>query len=240
MGANRSNSGYFITIEGGEGSGKTSQIKRLQEKLEEIGKQVVVTREPGGTNGAEAIRHVLLSGAAEPMGPEFEAMLFTAARSDHVEMIIRPALKAGKFVICDRFIDSTRVYQGATGNVDIEFLKELEEIACEGALPDLTLILDLPPEEGMKRADARRAKGKPADRFEKDALTLQRKRRAAYRKIAKEDPGRCVLVDATGTEAAVFKRLWSVVEQRIEDLATVEGDVDPTSLKPDTTLKKRT
>ncbi len=204
-------------MEGGEGSGKTSQIKRLQAKLEATGKEVVVTREPGGTNGAEAIRHVLLSGAAEPMGAEFEAMLFSAARSDHVEMIIRPALAAGKTVICDRFIDSTRVYQGATGDVDIEFLKELEEIACEGALPDLTLILDLPPAEGMKRANARRAKGAPVDRFEKDTLALQRKRRAAYRKIAVENPERCVLIDASGTEAAVFKRIWTVVEQRLEE-----------------------
>ena len=226
MGKNQSNSGYFITIEGGEGSGKTSQIKRLRDKLVETGKQVVVTREPGGTNGAEAIRHVLLSGAAEPMGPEFEAMLFAAARSDHVEMVIRPALKEGKFVICDRFIDSTRVYQGATGNVDIQFLKELEEIACEGALPDLTLILDLPPEEGMKRANARRTKGTPADRFEKDTLALQQKRRTAYRKIAKEDPDRCVLIDASGTETAVFKRLWSVVESRIESLELLDRDVE--------------
>ena len=136
--------GLFITFEGGEGSGKTTQINRLQAKLVEAGHSVLVTREPGGSPGAEAVRHVLLSSSAEKFGTEMEAVLFSAARSDHVETVIKPALGENKIVLCDRFFDSTRVYQGITGNVDMRFLKQLEEIACEDAWPDLTIILDLP------------------------------------------------------------------------------------------------
>lgn len=214
--------GFFITFEGGEGSGKTSQIKRLQQKLAKRSSKITVTREPGGTQGAEAIRHVLLSGAAEPMGPHMEAILFAAARSDHVEAVIRPALEAGGIVICDRFIDSTRVYQGALGKVDMGLLRDLEDVACEGAMPDLTLILDLPPEEGMKRANARRAKGKKPDRFEKASLARQKKRRIAYRKIADEEPKRCVLIDASGSEAEVAKRIWDVVAERLAERKPVQ------------------
>ncbi len=140
--------GRFITFEGGEGTGKSTQIRLLEKALNELGIDTLVTREPGGSPGAEAVRIVLLSGAAEPLGPEMEAILFAAARSDHVETVIRPALRAGKTVLCDRFFDSTRVYQGATGNVDRTFLRRLEEVACEDCWPDLTIILDLDPADG--------------------------------------------------------------------------------------------
>src|ERR1700754_5072476 len=141
--------GFFITFEGGEGAGKSTQIKRLAEKLRAKRYNILVTRETGGSPGAEAGRHVLLSGAAEPFGPEMEALLFAAARSDHVEQVIRPAIRRGKIVLCDRFLDSSRVYQGITGNLDPAFMAEIERIAINGMMPDMTLIFDIDPEEGL-------------------------------------------------------------------------------------------
>jgi dTMP kinase len=203
--------GLFITFEGGEGAGKTSQIKNLHDKLEKQGYTVLLTREPGGTAGAEAIRHVILSGNAEKFGPEVEAMLFAAARADHVAQLIRPALIAGNIVLCDRFYDSTRVYQGASGKVSMEYLHSLERIACEDVMPDMTLILDLPVEEGMKRAHSRRDENTAPDRFEKEALAAQQTRREAFRKIAESEPERCKLIDANGSEKKVAKRVWNEV-----------------------------
>ncbi len=207
--------GVFITLEGGEGAGKSTQIRRLDEKLQSLGFDTLLTREPGGTPGAEAIRHVILSGFAEQFGADVEAMLFSAARSDHVTHVIKPALEAGKLVICDRFFDSTRVYQGASGKVDMAFLKSLEKIACEDAWPDLTLILDLDPEEGMRRAGTRREEGAEPDRFEKENMENQKIRRDAFRKIVEDEPERCVLVDANGSEEEVAQRIWEAVEPRL-------------------------
>ena len=175
----------------------------------------MVTREPGGSPGAEAVRVVLLSGAAEPLGAEMEAILFAAARSDHVETVIRPALQAGKTVLCDRFFDSTRVYQGATGNVDRTFLRRLEEVACEDCWPDLTIILDLEPETGMYRAMARRAADDRPDRFEKETLAKQRERREAYLEIARAEPQRCVVIDASGTRREVHEKILATVLERL-------------------------
>jgi dTMP kinase len=188
--------GFFITFEGGEGAGKSTQIKRLADKLREAGFDVVVTREPGGSPGAEAVRHVLLSGAAEPFGPKMEALLFAAARSDHVEQVIRPAVERGAIVLCDRFLDSTRVYQGVTGDLDPAFVKALEDVTVNGMVPDMTLILDLDPEVGLKRASARRGSEVP-DRFEKETLDIHRRRRDAYLEIAAAEPERCVVIDAS-------------------------------------------
>jgi dTMP kinase len=206
--------GHFITFEGGEGAGKSTQIRLLEQKLVRSGIDVVTTREPGGSTGAEAVRQVLLSGAAEPLGAEMEAILFAAARSDHVETIIRPALLAGRTVICDRFFDSTRVYQGATGNVDPAVLRRLEEVACEDCWPDLTIILDIDPAEGMRRAAMRQSPGGP-DRFEKEALEKHRLRREAYLRIAQEEPGRCAVIDAAGDVEEVHERILSLVTQRL-------------------------
>src|SRR5690348_4776632 len=141
--------GKFITLEGGEGTGKSTQAATLARRLESMGIGVLLTREPGGSPGAEIIRHVLLSGAAKPFGAEAEAMLFAAAREDHIKCTIKPALDAGKWVICDRFADSTRVYQGAVGAVDPRLIKALERVSVGELKPDLTLILDVPVKLGM-------------------------------------------------------------------------------------------
>ena len=170
--------GFFITFEGGEGAGKSTQIAELAQKLRDKRYPVVVTREPGGSPGAEAIRHVILSGAAEPFGPEMEALLFAAARADHVEQLIRPALRRGKIVLCDRFVDSSRVYQGMAGNVDAGLLAEIERVSVNGVMPDMTLILDIDPKEGLRRAAARRGEDQ-ADRFEKETLAVHKRRRQA-------------------------------------------------------------
>jgi dTMP kinase len=204
--------GVFITFEGAEGAGKSSQIALLEKRLKKARREVVVTREPGGTPGAEIIRHVVLGGHAEALGPHMEAILFSAARADHIEFVIAPALKEEKIVLCDRFIDSTRVYQGISGKVGMEFLTDLEDVVCEYAWPDLTILLDLDPVEGMKRADARRAKSEAPDRFEKEGLKEQKKRRAAFLKIAKAEPKRFAIINAHGTMAEVSDRIWDVVK----------------------------
>lgn len=186
--------GFFVTFEGGEGSGKTTQIGLLAETLRQRGADVVVTREPGGSPGADAIRHVILSGAAEPLGAEAETLLFAAARIDHIAEVIGPALAADKTVLCDRFHDSTRVYQGLAG-VDPLVLQALEEATLDGLYPDLTIILDIPASEGLKRAAARRGP-ETADRFEREGTALHEARREAFLAIAAAEPERCLVVDA--------------------------------------------
>jgi dTMP kinase len=150
--------GHFITFEGGEGSGKSTHAATLAQRLKSLGLDVVLTREPGGSTGAEIIRHILLSGIAKPLGAETEAILFAAARDDHVRNTILPALNAGKWVICDRFIDSTRVYQGTLGNVDQRLIRSLERVTVGPAVPELTFILDVPAQVGaLSSMAARRA-----------------------------------------------------------------------------------
>ncbi len=159
--------GRFITFEGGEGTGKSTHTKLLAERLRAAGIEVVLTREPGGSPGAEIIRHVILSGAAKPLGPEAETMLFASARDDHLRTTIRPALKRGAWVICDRFADSTRVYQGIVGSVDPRLIGELERITVGDTMPDLTFVLDVPADVGLARARHRRGAAE-ADRFESE------------------------------------------------------------------------
>ncbi|RST86971.1 dTMP kinase [Aquibium carbonis] len=211
------NGGLFITFEGGEGAGKSTQIRRLADLLRGKGHDVVVTREPGGSPGAEAVRHVLLSGAAEPLGPRMEALLFAAARSDHVEQVIRPAVERGAIVLCDRFLDSSRVYQGATGDLDPAFVSVLERIVVNGMMPDLTLILDLDPVEGLRRAGERRGVEAAADRFEKETVAIHARRREAFLDIAMREPDRCVLINAGGTEDEVADRIKASVERLLSD-----------------------
>jgi dTMP kinase len=206
--------GLFITFEGGEGAGKSTQIARLSEKLRRKGYDTLVTREPGGSPGAEALRQVILSGAAEPFGPRMEAILFAAARSDHVEQAIRPALERGAIVLCDRFLDSSRVYQGAGSDENRDFVETLGHIAVNGVMPDMTLIFDIDAEIGLSRATARRGVDE-ADRFEKETLEIHQRRREAYLAIAEKEPDRCIVIDASAKEdevedvvtAAVFAAL---------------------------------
>lgn len=207
--------GLFITFEGGEGAGKSTQIRMLAATLGASGREVVVTREPGGSPGAEAIRHVVLSGAAEPFGPEMEAVLFAAARADHIDRTIRPALERGAVVLSDRFVDSSRVYQGVTGGLDRSFMEELERATVEDMMPDLTLILDIDPEEGMRRAGARRGASE-ADRFEKEGLSLHRRRRKAFLEIAKAEPKRCKVIDASRPVEKIAAEIAGVVGEVVE------------------------
>lgn len=213
----RSNRGLFITFEGGDGAGKSTQIRRLAGALRRDGYAVTVSREPGGTPGAEAVRHVVLdTSAAEPFGPYLEAMLFAAARNDHVEQTIRPALKRGEIVLVDRFMDSTRVYQGASENLDNNFVRALERVAISGVVPDLTIILDLAPEEGLRRAHARRDPNAPADRFEKEDIAAHEVRRQAFLDIAEREPGRCRVVDASREPEEVAEEITKFVGEAIE------------------------
>jgi dTMP kinase len=217
--------GLFITFEGGEGAGKTTQIERLAEVLR-AEHEVLVTREPGGSPGAEAVRHVLLSGAAEPFGPTMEAILFAAARSDHVEQVIRPAVERGAIVLCDRFIDSSRVYQGVTGNLDDAFMAELERIAINGMMPDLTLILDIDPEQGLQRAQVRRGEG-VADRYERETLAVHRRRRKAYLDIAEREPQRCIVIDAAAPPDEVARAIRVAVAKAMEKLSVRQAVAGP-------------
>ena len=203
--------GVFITFEGGEGAGKSTQIARLACYLREQQREVVLTREPGGSPGAEAVRHVILSGAAEPFGASMEAILFAAARADHVDQVIRPAIERGAVVLCDRFIDSSRVYQGVTGGLEPSFMQALEKVAIGSTLPDLTIILDVDPEEGMSRAATRRGAAK-IDRFEKEALAVQRRRREAFLEIARAEPQRCIVIDGARKPEDIAADILQAVE----------------------------
>lgn len=206
----------FVTFEGGEGAGKSTQIRRLAEALRGRGYEVLLTREPGGSPGAEAVRHVLLSGAAEAFGTRMEAILFAAARNDHVEEVIRPALMSGKVVLCDRFMDSSRVYQGVTGNLRSEFIEALQRAAVNGIVPDCTLILDLPARAGLERARRRGAAGDVSpDRFEKEELETHEKRREAFLDIAAREPNRCRVIDAMKTEEAIAAEIVEIIWQRL-------------------------
>ena len=205
--------GRFITFEGGEGTGKSSHASLLAQKLRTLGIGVVLTREPGGSPGAEIIRHVVLSGMGKLLGPDAETLLFAAARDDHVRTVIEPALTKGTWVLCDRFFDSTRAYQGRLGQVTPAFLDAMQRVTIGDLKPDLTLILDVPVEVGMKRAAIRRGAGAP-DRFESEDLKFHQDLREAYRQIAAEDPQRCVLIDANADPATVAAAVWAALRER--------------------------
>ncbi|TDW21178.1 dTMP kinase [Rhizobium gallicum] len=218
-----SGTGLFVTFEGGEGAGKSTQIRRLAEALRARGHEVLLTREPGGSPGAEAVRHVLLSGSAEAFGTRMEAILFAAARNDHVEAVIRPALLQGKIVLCDRFMDSSRVYQGVTGNLEADFIETLQRIAVNGVLPDCTLILDIPARLGLERAKTRgAATADRPDRFEKEELETHEKRREAYLDIAAREPERCHVVNATQDEEPIAAEILAIVNQLLGPVAVAK------------------
>ena len=189
------NGARFITFEGGEGAGKSTQVRRLAAALEARGIAHIVTREPGGSPGAEEIRKLLVEGEPGRWSALTETLLLFAARADHIERTIKPALEAGQWVICDRFTDSTYVYQGVARGLARETIRRIEAIAACDFKPDLTLVLDLPIEEGLKRA---RDRGQHEDRFEKFDIKFHDKLRQAFLELAKRTPERCVVIDAGG------------------------------------------
>ena len=188
--------GVFLSLEGGEGAGKSTQAKRLAAALEACGIHVVLTREPGGTEGAEAIRGLLMQGAVTRWSAHTETLLFAAARADHVEKLIRPAVEAGSWVVCDRFIDSTRAYQGAQ-DIDDAAILALHGFGSRGLLPDRTLVLDLPDGAGHARSLER--DGGAADRFGARGPEFHAAVAAQFRRIAGAEPDRVRLVDAAGS-----------------------------------------
>ncbi len=205
--------GRFITFEGGEGTGKSTHAAMLAARLKSLGLGVHLTREPGGSLGAEVMRHILLSGVAKSLGPEVEAVLFAAARDDHLATVIRPALERGTWVVCDRFADSTRVYQGTAG-VDTRAIRALERIVVADTRPDLTFVLDVPAADGLRRAAGRR--GNTGDRFEAEGLEFHEKLRKGFLALAAQEPQRCVLINATVPKAQVADQIWRVVNERLE------------------------
>jgi len=211
-----SSRGRFITLEGGEGAGKSVQARRLEERLAALGLEVVRTREPGGSKLAEDLRQALLSGLGAPFGSKEEALLFAAARLDHVDKTILPALNRGQWVVSDRFSDSTRAYQGAAGDLPASYIDRLEEIAVGRNNPDLTFVLDVAPEVGLRRAAARRKGRGGPDRFEREGLSFHRTLRRAFLDIAAAEPVRCAVIDAQGPEEHVAAAVWSVVVARLD------------------------
>lgn len=209
----RRGAGKFVTFEGGEGAGKSTQVRRLQERLAERGIEAVATREPGGTPHAEILREALLAGKAAAFGPLGEAILFCAARIDHLDHLIKPALARGAWVVCDRFIDSTRAYQGACGGVEPALIALLERVSLLGTMPDLTLVLDLPAEQGLERAKSRGGADLP-DRFEQEELAFHAKLRQAFLDIAAKEAKRCRVIDASADEDEVADAVWRAVEER--------------------------
>jgi dTMP kinase len=206
--------GRFITFEGGEGSGKSTQAGILANRLARAGRKLLATREPGGSPAAEEIRETLLSGRVWQFGPFAEALLFSVARADHIEHAIGQALAEGKWVVCDRFLDSTRAYQGATAGVPKSLISALERLTVGNLLPDITFILDILPEEGLARAAERRS-GSAPDRFESQELLLHERVRRAFLDIAEEEPERCIVIDASQPEAMVAEDVWEAVLQRL-------------------------
>ena len=204
--------GKFITLEGGEGTGKSTQARRLVQRLRDQGHEVVQTREPGGSPGAEDIRNLVLNGEAERWSPRTETLMMFAARSDHLERTIRPALEAGSWVVCDRFADSSRAYQGAGGGVPLEFIEQLDAAIVGDDQPDLTLIFDLPVEVGLERAFGR---GLFEVRFESKGLAFHQRLRDGFLRIAGAHPERCAIVNADGDEATVEARVWAAVQGRL-------------------------
>ena len=204
--------GRFITFEGGEGTGKSTQVARLVERLRARDLEVVQTREPGGSQGAEEIRNLALNGDAGRWSPMTETLLMYAARSDHLERTIRPALEAGRWVVCDRFADSSRAYQGAGGGAPPELIETLDAAIVGPTQPDLTLVFDLPVEVGLERAFGR---GLFETRFESKGLEFHERLRRGFLDIAAAHPERCVVIDADGDQDTVEARVRAVVEARL-------------------------
>jgi dTMP kinase len=210
--------GIFITFEGGEGAGKSTQIRHLAERLRQQGLALTLTREPGGSAFAECARELLLDPAKAPVSATAQALLFYAARADHLDQTIRPALATGKWVLCDRFSDSTRAYQGAAGGVEARALSAIDAIVVGGDQPDLTVLLDLDPASGLARADKRRAAASvastTADTYEGQRLEFHEHLRKGFLALAGAEPKRFVVLDATELESVLADRIWQHVSSR--------------------------
>lgn len=205
--------GAFISFEGGEGTGKSTQIRHLSQTLTERRIPHIVTREPGGSPGAEQIRDLLVTGGADRWSPLSETLLFYAARVDHWHKVIRPALDDGKLVLCDRFADSTMAYQAYAGGMERERIEQLHALVLAGVKPDLTIILDLDPGSGLARAQAR--PGAEA-RFESKGLAFHERLRAGFLDIARRDPARCRVLDADRPVDAIAADIMRLVDERLQ------------------------
>lgn len=212
----------FLTFEGGEGAGKSTQLKILAARLREHGAAVVETREPGGSPHAEALRELLLEGVVEPFGTSAEALLFAVARRDHVLSLIGPALERGEWVLCDRYVDSTRAYQGVGDIAPCDVLA-LEGIATNGIMPARTYILDLPIEEGLRRATERGDAG-GLDRFERVPPEVHERRRRAFLDIAAREPDRCIVLDAGMDVESLAAEIWQDVTRKFERVIERRGE----------------
>jgi dTMP kinase len=213
--------GKFITFEGGEGSGKSTQASLLALSLSKQGLEALLTREPGGSPFAERLRALLLDPMTEPHAALAEALVFYAARADHLERVIRPALAAGRWVLSDRFSDSTRVYQGLAGSLDRKSIDALEALVVGATMPQLTIIIDVPAEVGLARAAVRRTAtpaparaGTIADRFEGRDIAFHRRLRQGFLDIARDDPKRCVVVDGLKSREEIAATVWAAVAAR--------------------------
>jgi dTMP kinase len=215
--------GRFITFEGGEGAGKSTQVKLLAERLTQAGRRVVTTREPGGSEFAEHVRTLILSAETAPKSALAEALLFFAARADHLSETIRPALAAGSWVLCDRFSDSTRVYQGIAGGLGHAVIDDLERIVLGATVPDLTVLLDLDAKAGLSRANARRINAAQGgfiavDTYEARTLAFHERLRQGFLDIAKAQPKRIAVVDAALNPGAIADGIWHIVAERLGPL----------------------
>ncbi|MCR9240804.1 MAG: dTMP kinase [Rhodobiaceae bacterium] len=211
MNASRPHRGRFITFEGGEGAGKSTQIRLLSDALEKAGYAVLQTREPGGSPGAEEIRALLVTGDGDRWTGMTEVLLHFAARADHLERVVRPALSEGKWVLCDRFVDSSMAYQGVAQSLGKDVISDLTNLVVSTTMPDLTLILDLPVADGLARAGAR---GEGEDRYEKMGQAFHETLRQAFLDIATDAPDRCKVIDATGDINAVQQAIWTATTKR--------------------------
>ena len=209
--------GLFITLEGGEGSGKSTQARLLKSWFAEgfPGREILVTREPGGTEQAEEIRNILVNGAADKLSVQAEALLMIAARTEHVQKLIQPALYRDAIVICDRFSDSTLVYQGLAHDTDIGVLRSIHQFGFDDLRPNLTFVLDLPPEQGLKRAEERLQDNHTESRFEDKGLAFHSRVRDGFLDLAAQDPERIIVIDASGTPEQTDKLVKQHITSRL-------------------------